>query len=64
MEKKKDLPSEAELRRLLALDRAAVEERLAKNKASGKKLGGVIALVIALAAMIIIFIMIAIGSKR
>ena len=64
MEKKKTPPSEAELRRLLALDRAAVEEKLAKNKASGRKLGGVIALVIALAAMIAIFIMLAIGSKR
>ncbi len=64
MEKKKTPPSEAELRRLLALDRAAVEEKLAKNKANGRKLGGVIAIIIALAAMIAIFIMLAIGSKR
>lgn len=64
MEKKKTPPSEAELRRLLALDRAAVEERFAKNKSTGRKIGGVIALVIALVAMITIFTMIAIGSKR
>ncbi|MDO4889640.1 MAG: hypothetical protein Q4A25_03060 [Candidatus Saccharibacteria bacterium] len=64
MEKKKTPPSEAELRRLLALDRAAVEEKLAKNKANGRKLGGVIAIIVALAAMIAIFIMLAIGSKR
>ena len=64
MEKKKTPPSEAELRRLLALDRAAVEESFAKNKASNKKIGRAIALVIALAAMIAIFIMIAISSKR
>ena len=61
---KKTPPSEAELRRLLALDRAAVEEKFAKNKAQGKKIGGIIALAIALAAMITIFIMLAIGSKR
>lgn len=64
MEQKKTPPSEAELKRLLALDRAAVEEHLAKNKAQGKKLGGAIVLIIALAAMIVIFIMIAVNSKR
>ncbi len=64
MEKKKTPPSEDELRRLIALDRAAVEERLAKNKTQGKKIGAVVALAIALAAMIVIFIMIAINSHR
>lgn len=61
---KKTPPSEAELRRLLALDRAAVEEKFARNKAQGKKLGGIIMLIIALAAMVAIFIMMAIGTKR
>ncbi len=64
MEKKKTPPSEDELRRLIALDRAAVEERLAKNKTQGKKIGAVVALAITLAAMIVIFIMIAINSHR
>ncbi|MBR3365893.1 hypothetical protein IKG48_02100 [Candidatus Saccharibacteria bacterium] len=64
MEKKKTPPSEDELKRLIALDRAAVEERLSKNKAQGKKIGGAIALAIALAAMIAIFVMIAINSHR
>lgn len=61
---KKTPPSEAELRRLLALDRAAVEESFAKNKANNKRIGKVVALAIALAAMIAIFVMIAISSKR
>lgn len=64
MNEKKPTLSEPELRRLLALDRVAVEERLAKNKADGKKMGGIIALVIILAAIVVFFIMTAIGSKR
>ena len=56
--------TEAELKRMLALDRAAVEEKLAKNKTAGRKLGGVIAIIIALVAVIIIFTMIAINTHR
>ena len=56
--------TEAELRRMLAMDRAAVEEKLAKNKAAGRKLGGIIAIAIAIVAMIVILTMIAINSHR
>ena len=61
---KKPKYTEAELRRMLAMDRAAVEEKLAKNKAAGRKLGGIIAIIIALVAIIIIFTMIAINTHR
>ena len=63
-EDKKPKYTEAELRRMLALDRAAVEEKLAKNKSTGRKIGGVIAIAIALVAMIVIFAMIAINSHH
>lgn len=60
----KKQPNEAELRRLLALDKARVEESFAKNKAIGKKIGGVIAVAIILVAAITVFIIIAISSRK
>jgi len=64
MEKEKTPPSEDELKRLIALDRAAVEEHLSKNKTQGKKIGAAVTLAIILAAMITIFVIIAINSHR
>ena len=60
----KKQPTEAELRRLLALDRARVEESFAKNKAIGKKIGGVIAVAAILVAAITIFVIVAISSRK
>lgn len=64
MNDKKPELSENELKRLIALDRAAVEERLSKNKTTGRKIGAVIAVCIAIVALIVVFTMVAIASKR
>ena len=64
MEKEKTPPSEDELKRLIALDRAAVEENLSKSKTQGKKIGAAVTLAIILAAMITIFVIIAINSHH
>ncbi len=63
-QKPNQIPSEAELKRLLALDRAAVEEHLTKNKAAGRKLGSIIAVVLLMVALISAFAIIAINSHH
>lgn len=64
MSDKKPELSENELKRLIALDRAAVEERLDKSKTSGRKIGAIIAVCVAVVALIVVFAMTAIASKR
>ncbi|MBQ8992439.1 hypothetical protein IJ090_03350 [Candidatus Saccharibacteria bacterium] len=64
MEQPKKQLSEAELKRLIALDRARVEENLARSKASGRKIGAVIAIAIALVAAITIFVVVATNSRK
>ena len=64
MDKPKKQLSEAELKRLIALDRARVEENLARNKATGRKIGAVIAVAIVLAIAITLLVLIAINSQK
>ena len=62
MEKKQ--LDENELRRRIALDRAAVEDRLNKSKLEGRKIGGLIAAIVIIAALAITFALISINMKK